>query len=94
MSRGLEEGVLGVLRVPQIAFEIGDGRGRDRVGVDVARMQVLRGAEIGVHGALAVGADENIGARGRRALGGGGGIEGNAGGADVVPEGAVRARRP
>ncbi len=33
--------------------------------VDVVRVQVLGGAEIGVHGALAVGRDQHVAARGR-----------------------------
>ena len=76
-------------RIPQIAFEIGDLRGGDGVGIDVARMQILRGAEIGVHGALAVGRHQDVAARGRRPVGRGRRIELDAGRADVVREGAA-----
>ena len=63
--------------------------GRDRVGIDVGGMQVLRGAEKGVHGALAVRRHHHVAARGRRAVGGRRRVEGDAGGADVVGEGAA-----
>ena len=58
--------------------------GRDLRGVDVRRGEVLRGAEIGVHGALAVGRDQNVGAARGGAAFGRLGLEGDAGGADVV----------
>ena len=82
--RGLHKGVLGALGVPEIAFEIDDLRGRDLRGVDIGGRQILRRAEIGVHGALAVAGHQDVGAAGRRAVRGRLGVEGDAGGADVV----------
>src|SRR5262249_60586940 len=82
----LEEGVLGVLRVPQVALEIGDRRAGDRLRVDVVRVQILRGAEIGVHGALAVRRDEDVAARGGRPVERRRRVEGDASRADVVGE--------
>ena len=76
-------------RIPQIALEIDDAGRRDRVGVDVVRMQVLRGAEIGVHGALAVRRHQHVAARRRGAVRRRRRVEGDAGGADVVPEHAA-----
>jgi len=75
--------------IPEIAFEIGDAGGRDRLGIDVARVQVLRRAEISVEGALAVGRDQHIAARGRWSLGRRRRLEIDAGGADVMGEGAA-----
>ena len=49
-----------------------------------ARHQFLRGAEIGVHGALAVRRHQDVGAAGGRTAGRGPGFERDAGGADVV----------
>src|SRR5947207_6978225 len=63
---GLAEGLLGVRRIPQITLEVGDRRAGDDIGIDVVGMQVLRGAQIGIHRALAVRRDEDVGARGRR----------------------------
>ena len=58
--------------------------GGDLRFVDVRGPKILRGAEIGVHGALAVRRHQDVGAAGggavRRRLG----LEGDAGGADVV----------
>ena len=62
--RRLEEGLLRVRRIPEITLEIDDLSGGNGSGVDIVRMQVLSGAEIGVHGALAVGRDQHIAARG------------------------------
>ena len=82
--RGLHKGVLGAFGVPEIAFEIDDLRGRDLRGVDVGGRQVLRGAEIGVHGALAVAGHQDVGAAGRGTARRRLGLERHAGGADVV----------
>ena len=84
MVRGLDEGFLGVLGVPEIAFEIDDAGGRDLRGVDIGRRQILRGAEIGVHGALAVRRHQDVGAAGGGAVRCRLGFERDAGGADVV----------
>ena len=53
-------------------------------GVDIGRRQILRGAEIGVHGALAVRRHQDVGAAGGGAVRRGDGFERDAGGADVV----------
>ena len=45
--------------------------GRDLRFVDIGRRQVLRGAEIGVHGALAVRRHQDVGAAGGGAIGAG-----------------------
>lgn len=82
--RRLEEGVLGVFGVPQIAFEIGDRGRRHRFRVDIARVQVLRGAEIGVERALAVGRNQDVAAAGGRAIDRRRGGEGDARGTNVV----------
>ena len=58
--------------------------GRDLRLVDIGGRQILRGAEIGVHGALAVRRHQDVGAAGGGAVGGRLGLEGDAGGADVV----------
>src|SRR6185437_7457252 len=88
--RRLEKCVLGVFGVPQVALEIDDSACRDRGLVDVAGMQILRGTQIGVHGALAVGRDQNVTPAGRWTTGGRFGIESNAGGPDVVGKGAPK----
>ena len=82
--RRLQERFLGVLRVPQIAFEVDQRRGGDLLGVDIGRAKVLRGTEIGVHGALAIRRDQDVGAAGGRAVAGRLGVEGHARGADIV----------
>ena len=58
--------------------------GRDLRFVDVGRIEVLRGAEIGVHGALAVRRHQDVAAAGGGAAFGRLGLEGDAGGADIV----------
>ncbi len=58
--------------------------GRDLGLVDIGRCQFLRGAEIRVHGALAVRRHQDVGAAGGGAAGRGRGLERHAGGADVV----------
>ena len=57
---------------------------RDLRRVDICGRQVLRRAEIGVHGALAVRRHQDVGAAGGGAVRGRLGLEGDAGGADVV----------
>src|SRR6202011_87801 len=79
-----DESLLRVLRIPEIAFEINDARGRDLRLVDIIRHELLRSTEIGVHGALAVRRHQNVGAAGGRAARGGPGFERDAGGADVM----------
>jgi hypothetical protein len=51
---GPSEGFLRRRRIPEIAFEIDDLRRRDHIGIDIGRRQVLAGAEVGVHRALAI----------------------------------------
>ena len=58
--------------------------GRDLRCVDVGRRQILRRAEIGVHGALAVRRHQNVGAAGGGTVGCRLGFESDAGGADVI----------
>ena len=58
--------------------------GRDLRFVDIGRREILRGAEIGVHGALAVRRHQDVGAAGGGAGFSGLRLEGDAGGADVV----------
>ena len=84
-GRGLHEGLLGVLRVPEIAFEIDERwTPRSAAASISAGRQLLRRAEIGVHGALAVRRHQDVGAAGRGTVGRGPGLERDAGGADVV----------
>ena len=63
------------------------GRRLDHAGVDVVRIKILRGAEPGVHGALAVRRHHHVAARGRRAVLGRRRVERDAGLADVAREG-------
>ena len=55
-------------------------------GVDVVRGEVLAGAEIGVHGALAVRRHQDEAARGRRPVGRGRHVEVDADRAQIVAE--------
>jgi hypothetical protein len=61
-------------------------RSSHHVFVDVARMQILRCAQIGVHGALAVGRHQHVTSPGRWAVGGVRGRDRHAGRANVVTE--------
>jgi hypothetical protein len=54
-----------LLGVPEISFQIDDLRAFDRGGVDGAAVELLGGAEKGVHGPLRIGGDENQRSRGR-----------------------------
>ena len=83
---GLAERLLGVRRVPQIAFEIGDRRARDDAVVDIAGVEILGGAEEGVHGALAVRRHQHVAAPGGRAVRRRRSIEGDAGSPNIVGE--------
>ena len=85
----LEEGRLGRRRIPEIALEVGH-LGADPTLVDILGPQLDAGAEIGIHGALRVGGDEDQAARGRGIGGGDGGLEGDAIGPDVVAEDAAQ----
>ncbi|MGY4328810.1 hypothetical protein ACVWWG_003227 [Bradyrhizobium sp. LB7.2] len=80
----LDEGLLGPRRIPEITLEINDAGAGDLGRVDVGRRQILRRAEIGVHGALAVARDQDVGAAGGGAVFRGGRVEGDAGRADIV----------
>ena len=75
--------------VAQVAFEISERGRADLRLVDVGGFQALRGAEIGVHGALAVRRHHDVTARGRRTVARRLGAEGNAGRTDIVREGAA-----
>ena len=66
--RGDDEGLLGLGRVPQIAFHVGDRRAADLVFADVGRGELLAGAEIGVHRPLAARREQDHRARRRRAV--------------------------
>src|SRR5690606_6901499 len=84
VSRRQTDRLLGARRIPQITFKIGDLGGLGLIPLDILRPQLHASAEIGVHGALAVGRDEDHRARrGRRAVERDG-VEGNPLGADVV----------
>ena len=86
----LEEGLLCRRRIPEIAFQIGHACARHRSRVDIGRREVLRRAEIGVHGALAIRRHQDEAARrGRPVIRGRGGV-GDAGGADVMGEDAAQ----
>ena len=82
----LDDRFLGARRVPQIAFEIGDlGRLND-LFVDVLGAEFHAGAEIGVHGALAVRRHQDHASGGRRMAFERRRVIGNPHGADVVTE--------
>ena len=66
---GLQHRLLGLRRVPQIAFDVGDLRGAHDARCRCRRAEAGAGAEIGVHGALRVGRHQDQAARGRRAAG-------------------------
>ena len=78
------EGLLGFRPVPEIAFHVGDPGGGDDFLVDIGHSQMHAGAEIGVHGALALGRDQNKGARRGRAIRCGLGFKAHALGPHVV----------
>ena len=80
------EGFLGLGPVPQITFHVGDLRGLDDFPVNVGDGEVHAGAEICVHGALAVRRHQDEGARGGRAVGGRFGIKSDALCPHVMPE--------
>ena len=61
-----EGGTLG--NIPDIAFEQHRLRGADRILGDVRKAEFRAGAEVGLHGALAVGRNEHVAARGRSAV--------------------------
>ncbi len=69
------EGLLGLGPVPQIAFHVGDLGGSRPRQVDVSDGQVHAGAEIGVHGALAIGRHQDEGAGRGGTLGRGARVE-------------------
>ena len=82
----LAEGLLGRRRVPEIAFEIDDAGGAHRVRFHVVGGEVLAGAEIGVHGALAVRRHQDEAARGGGAVLGGRDVVMDVDGLQVVRE--------
>src|SRR5262249_50604207 len=67
--RRLEESFLRVRWIPEITLKIDDLSSSNGVCVDVVRMQVLRGAEVGIHGALAIRRDQYVATCCRRAGG-------------------------
>ena len=79
----------GARRIEQIAFEIGHLRGRDEVGIDILGPQFDAGAEIGVHGALRVGRDQDQAARGGGSARQRRGVERDPDGAQIVREDAA-----
>ncbi len=83
-GRRLDEGLLGRLRVPQVALQICDGGGANLVRAHILRCEIRRGAQVGRHGALRVLGDENQTAGRGLALARRCAVEGDAGGADVV----------
>ena len=85
VDRGAHRGAR-LFGVPEIAFEIQDRAVGDHRGVDRGGRQELAGAEEGVHGALAVGGDEDQAAAGGRVAGAHGRGELDADAADVVRE--------
>ena len=82
----LAHGRAGLFRIPQVAFEIEHGRIGNGPFVERFGRQELRGTEVGVHRALAIGADEDQATRRRRLALARGGGESDAAGADVVGE--------
>src|SRR6476646_7318121 len=87
--RRLDECFFRLWRVPQIAFEVGDRSISDLRLIDVARLQVLRGPQVCVHGSLAVRRHHDVAARCRRTATCRTGVEGDIGGADIVSEDAA-----
>jgi hypothetical protein len=85
-ARRLEKSRLCARRIPQVALEIGDSRGRNDLRFDVVGRQRHRRAEIGIHGALALRGHHDQAARGRRPGAGRRSVKSDAGGADVVGE--------
>lgn len=86
---GLAEGGLGLRAVEQVALEVDDLGGGDGGPCHLAVVELGRAAEERVHGALAVGGDEDQRARRGGAAVGGRGVEGDAGGLDIVAENAA-----
>ncbi len=82
----LDEGLLRRRRIEEIAFQIRHPRPQDQRRIDVRRAELNAGAEIGVHGALGVGRDEDEAARRRRAGVHRRRVEGDARRADVMGE--------
>ncbi len=74
----LPVGLFGLGSVEQVPLEKGDLSGRDELGIDVFGAEQLGGAEVGVHGALAVRRDHDEAAPGRRACRGGRAVEDHA----------------
>src|SRR6266545_4528815 len=87
--RRLEESFLGARGIPEIALEVDNLSGSNGIFVDVVGMQILGGAEIGVHRALAVGRDQHVAARCRWAGRGRGCRKRDASRADVVGKDAT-----
>ncbi len=82
----LPEGCPRILGIKEIAFEIKDPRGGDRLGIDVMRGQAHRRAEKGAHGALSIRRDVDEAPAGGRAAVQGRRIETRADGPDVMGE--------
>ena len=80
----LAEGLLGRRRIPEIALHVEEPRPGDEVRVDIGGAELDTGAEMGVHGALGIGGDEDEAARGRSTLRRSRGGEAHAGGLDIA----------
>jgi hypothetical protein len=78
--------LLGLGLVPEVSLEVEHLGTGDEVVVDVARAELRRRAEVGVHGALRVGRHDDEAATARLAAARGLGPEVDAGGPDVVAE--------
>ncbi len=85
-ASGLGEGAARLVRIEQIAFQIGDNGPLDQGGVHVRGLQQVGSAEEGRHSALAVGGHIDQAACGGRAADQGRHAIGHAGGADVMGE--------
>ena len=89
LARHLDRGLHGRprrRRIPQIAFQIENARFRHQFGIQIAGIQFLAGAQIGVHRALAIGRHHDQAAPGRRAARGRRRIKRHARRADIVGE--------
>ncbi len=68
VMRRQHEGLLGLHRIPQEAFHIGNRGPTDLVRTDVLLGQLMAGTKVGVHGPLAIFRQENHGAGGQCAV--------------------------
>ena len=81
-----KKGPFGLLAVPQVTLQVEHLGLAHQVEVEVGRIQAHRGAQVGAHGALGIGGDQDQAAgRGGAALGRGG-FEASSNRPDVVGE--------